>query len=371
LAFDELSNSVEGEWFPALSGQPVKARAKFAGGGLHITALDGTLLLVAKPHDIKIAPRIGTVARNISLPDGSEFITGDNAGVDALAFGQDSKHHAVIHRLEEFHPRLFALVLAVLLLGATIYRYAVPALVEIAVWVTPPVVTELMAKGTLETLDSVAFSPTGLSDARQQQIIAGFKQIASVSQSGASRFKLSFRKGGFVGPNAFALPDGTLVITDELMDLAGSDDELILGVLAHEIGHVEKDHSLRQLYRAAGVTGLIFLIGGDIGDGAQDALVQGAGLLTLSYSRDAEAEADRHSVELMLKAGKDPVAIGRFFELIEKEFGDSNETSMFSTHPGTPERRKAANDYAKSLGAKLSGAKLSGAKLGAALTEVK
>ena len=93
------------------------------------------------------------------------------------------------------------------------------------------------------------------------------------------------------------------MVTDELIELAGDDTEVIVGVLAHEIGHVELEHSLRQIYRAAGVAGLIMMIGGDIGSGTEDLLVQGAGILSLSYSRGAESAADRHSVELMQKAG--------------------------------------------------------------------
>jgi Peptidase family M48 len=353
LAFNEQELGIDGEWFAARSGQAIRAVAKIGDDGLRILGPDNTLLLVAKMEHITIEARIGTIARNISLPDGSVFITNDNDGVDAMVSAQGIKNQGFVHRLEEFHPRLIALVVGVVLLAVAIYRYALPVLVEVAVWVTPPVVTELMAKGTLETLDRFTFLPSELSPERQAELTAGFKSIASFSQSGSDKFTLNFRKGGIIGPNALALPDGSLIITDELIELADGDDELLLGVLGHEIGHVEKDHSLRQLYRAVGVTGLIFLIGGDIGGGVEDALLQGAGLLSLSYSRDAEAEADRHSIELMLKAGKDPTAIARLFELIEKEFGDSSGTSIFSTHPGTPERVKAAQDYAKSLGAKV------------------
>jgi predicted Zn-dependent protease len=72
-------------------------------------------------------------------------------------------------------------------------------------------------------------------------------------------------------------------------------------------------------------------------------------LLSLSYSRSAESEADRISAELMYRSGHDPAAIGRFFSLIETKLGDHSSTSMLSTHPGTPERRQAIEDYASLL----------------------
>jgi predicted Zn-dependent protease len=165
----------------------------------------------------------------------------------------------------------------------------------------------------------------------------------------AGKFSLEFRQGGLIGPNAFALPDGTVVITDELVKFADGDTELLLGVLAHEIGHVELKHSLRQLYRSVGAAGLIMLIGGDIGNGTEDILVQGGGPLALSYSRAQEADADRQSVRLMSKAGYDPEAIGRFFTLLEAKLHDESGTSILATHPGTPERRKAVQGYAQEL----------------------
>ena len=45
--------------------------------------------------------------------------------------------------------------------------------------------------------------------------------------------------------------------------------EMIVGVLAHEIGHVELEHSLRQIYRVAGMAGLIMLIAGDVGEASR------------------------------------------------------------------------------------------------------
>ena len=128
------------------------------------------------------------------------------------------------------------------------------------------------------------------------------------------------------------------MLTDELVELA-NDDEMVLGVLAHEIGHVEHQHSLRQLYRAAGVTALIMLIGGDIGSGTEDILVQGSALLSLSYSRSAEAEADRHSVELMHKAGHDPACDrAASSSCSATSSATRQERDFLSTHPATPER---------------------------------
>lgn len=318
-----------------------------AGGGFKVLDEAGLELTAGTFAAVDVSARVGAIPRRAEFPDGSLFETTDNDAIDR--FLKTKGKTSLVHEWERFHPRLIAVVLATVLSGVAIYRYAVPALVEIAVLVTPPIVPKIMSASTLETMDRSVLDTSALAAERQQKIRDGFAAIARLSDRGEGGFSLNFRKGGAIGPNAFALPDGTLIVTDELVELAGNDTEMIVGVLAHEIGHVELEHSLRQIYRAAGVAGLVMMIGGDIGSGAEDILVQGAGLLSLSYSRAAEAAADRHSVELMVKAKRDPTAIARFFDLLEKELGDSSDTSILATHPGTPERRKALLDYAGEL----------------------
>ncbi|OCP04876.1 MULTISPECIES: M48 family metallopeptidase [unclassified Ensifer] len=339
-----------GEWHPAGSSRSVPSR--LVDDGANIVARDeaGGALACADLAAIEISPRVGAIPRRVAFPDGSLFESADNDAVDRFLKGKGRS--GFINELERFHPRLIAVVAATVLCGIAIYRYAVPALVEVAVLVTPPIVPKIMSASTIETMDRMLFDKTQLTSERQDNIREGFKAIAALSSRGDAGYTLNFRKGGVAGPNAFALPDGTLVVTDELVELAGDDTEMIVGVLAHEIGHVDLEHSLRQIYRAAGIAGLIMMIGGDVGSGTEDLLVQGAGLLSLSYSRGAESAADRHSVELMQKAGRDPTAIARFFDVLEEKLDDHLDTSILSTHPGTPERRKAILDYAAEVRAK-------------------
>jgi Zn-dependent protease with chaperone function len=319
------------------------------GTRLSIRLDDGTVVCRDDLSAVSISDRIGSIPRRITLANGSLFETQDNAAIDGLLRANKADRTGWIAELERFHPRLIAFVVAVFLFSGLIYRYALPALVEVAVLVTPPAVPKWLSSGTLASLDQTVLSASTLPAAEQQKIRDGFAKIAAFSTRGSAAYSLNFRDGGIIGPNAFALPDGTLIVTDQLVRLAGGDTEMVLGVLAHEIGHVERDHALRQMYRSAGLAGLIMLIAGDVGSGGEDVLTDGAALLALSYSRSAESEADRVSVELMAKAGHDPAAIGRFFKLLEDRMGDKGGTSMLSTHPGTPERRKQIDDWAREV----------------------
>lgn len=338
-----------GIWHPPGSSKALDAALLAEGQRLAVRLPDRSLVGEETVGTMVISERIGRIPRRISFADGGLFETEENDAIDALLKANRRNRAVWIHELGRFHPRLIVLVLLVFLFSGLIYRFAIPALVEVAVWVTPPVVSDVMSSGTLASLDKTMLGPTTLSIAEQRKIRDGFNELAGFSSRGSAGYHLYFRDGGYIGPNAFALPDGSLVLTDQLVAMAGGDTEMILGVLAHEIGHVEKQHALRQMYRAAGTAGLIMLIAGDLGSSGQEVLTDGAALLSLSYSRSSEAEADRVSVELMAKAGKNPTAIGRFFKLLEDRLGDKGQTSMLSTHPGTPERRQAIDDYAKEV----------------------
>lgn len=357
MASDAASpDGILGQWRAAGSGRALPCLLHVNGDGEVTLSLDGKTLAVAPLSLLAVSDRVGSIARHIGFPDGSDFETADNDAIDALLRRHRGPRAGAIHRLEGFRPRLLVFVVLVIALGFGLYRFAVPLLVEVAVAATPAVVPRFLSQSVLASLDGTLLEESGLDPSRRDALTASFKTIAALTPRGSEArgqprpetYTLNFRKGGTIGPNAFALPDGTIVLTDELVELAG-DDEIVLGVLAHEIGHVDHEHSLRQLYRAAGVTGLIMLIGGDIGSGTEDLLIQGSALLALSYSREAENQADHFSVDLMHKAGKDPAAIARFFELLRDKFGDNGENDFLSTHPATPERIAETRRYAEEI----------------------
>ncbi|MFE0014635.1 M48 family metallopeptidase [Mesorhizobium sp. NPDC059054] len=358
MVSEAAPKTVSGLWRLPDSGKATPAVITIDGSAMVSVKGDG--VAVSLPLSaLGISDRVGSIPRLVTFPERGVFETADNDGIDDLMKPHVSRHFDLIHQLEQFRPRLILFIVLAVAFCFALYRFAVPALVEIAVLVTPPVVPQMMSQSALVSLDKTVFHESALNPERQKALSDKFAQIAALTPSSAkSAFgpaaphTLNFRKGGIIGPNAFALPDGTVVLTDELVELAGQDDEMILGVLAHEIGHVVRQHSLRQIYRAAGVATLIMFIGGDIGSGTEDALVQGAALLALSYSRSAETEADRYSVELMHKAGHDPAAITRFFELLQNELGDVSGKSFLATHPATPERVAETRRYAEEITAR-------------------
>lgn len=141
--------------------------------------------------------------------------------------------------------------------------------------------------------------------------------------------------------NAFALPGNIILVNQGLLDFAKTDMELV-GVIAHEIGHLEKNHVMQSVVHDLGLQILLTAM-----TGSADALGQlgttGAQIYALGYSRDHEREADEVAVKYLQNAGLSTNSLALFFTRIEAEEGVKEITSSeffgyISSHPLMKER---------------------------------
>lgn len=166
--------------------------------------------------------------------------------------------------------------------------------------------------------------------------------------------------------NAFALPGGYVYISRGLLALAENEAE-VAGVMAHEVGHVTARHSAQRYSRGvlaqggvfAATIGAAILGGGNLAKTVQDLGGTGAQAYLAGYSREQEFQSDELGVRYLTRAGYDPTAMATFLEklgeqselarkLAGKEGGADPSTSMFATHPRTPDRvRRAAENAAQ------------------------
>ena len=144
-------------------------------------------------------------------------------------------------------------------------------------------------------------------------------------------------------PNAFAMPGRRIVVFSGLIDRARS-PEMLAGVIAHEMGHVEYHHPMRGLVHQMGLGAVLTLMFGD-------SSLAGVGqlALVLSYSRDMEREADQRRIELLQQAGIRADGMSAFFEVIKKDVKDSVLSDLpefLSTHPDLDARIAATRQPA-------------------------
>ena len=146
--------------------------------------------------------------------------------------------------------------------------------------------------------------------------------------------------------NAFALPGGFIYVNRGAIEQADRMDELA-GIIGHEIGHVVRRHSVKQIQQAekgtVGVILLCTLTHACRSIGTQLAIRVGAEAQTAHYSRHDEAEADSEGVVNTVRVGIDPEGLPSFFQtLLEKRKQQPTLVeSFFSTHP-TDQSRVAA-----------------------------
>jgi Zn-dependent protease with chaperone function len=142
-------------------------------------------------------------------------------------------------------------------------------------------------------------------------------------------------------PNAFALPGAKVYLLNGLLAKAENPDE-IAGVLAHEFGHLRHRDATRNLIYNGGTSFLIGLLFGDVtGSGAL--IFASRSLVTSSYSREAEYNADTFAIDVMHKLGRSPKPMGLLlYRVTGKEVDKS--LSILSSHPLTEGRLKRMSD---------------------------
>lgn len=268
--------------------------------------------------------------RIVTFPDGAHLEIEDKAAFAQLLASTGHRDTLVARLQQSWRATLLAgagMAVAVLLL----WRYALPVAAELAAAAVPARVEQALGASALQTLDRQWLSPSTLLPAEQEKISTQFAQLTQTPDQ-APRYRLLFRKSR-IGPNALALPSGQIVLTDELARLLADDSEALMGVLAHELGHLERRHLMRRVVHGTATGAAAMALFGDA-SGLVASLP--ALLLDLKYSRDAEFEADDYAAALMKARGLDA---SRLALALERLAGDEKHAHAYlSSHPATAER---------------------------------
>ncbi len=292
---------------------------------------------------LRISPRLGRTPRTIAFTDGARVLVADDPLLDAW-FPQEDRLQRLVDRLERHASAVAAsIVLCVAALVVSVV-WGIPWLSDRIAERVPASVEARLGDGVLDQLDRVfGFGPSGLVTAREAELRARFERVVAASgATGAHR--LEFRHAEAVGANALALPGGTIVITDDLVN-ALHDDRAFDAVIAHELGHQQHRHALRQTLRSSFVIVLAAFFAGDVS--AASAVVVGVPtfLLQSHYSRGFEQESDRHAFATLEAMGESPAWFAeamRALMIAHDEVDGGDGVKYLSTHPSSGERIAAA-----------------------------
>ena len=318
-----------------------RRRVRVAVSGEHVRLYGDGVAMEMAARDLRIQPRMGGLPLRIGVPGGGLLVADADAVASVLPLPVATGR---VHALEK-HPRVvIAALLGLVLAFVFAWQVALPWTAERVARHLPMEIEGELARQTLEAVDSVLFHPTDLPMAARERLQAGFLKLARAAN--APPVNLEFRKSETLGANALALPGGTIILTDELVKMMDNDDQ-VMSVLAHEIGHVAHRHLTRQLLQSSMVAVAASMLLGDVSGISGLAATVPAFVLTASYSRDFEREADAFAAELLRRTGRSPAiyaeALERMKKHAEAEHGREPELAKYlSTHPDTDERIRAA-----------------------------
>jgi Zn-dependent protease with chaperone function len=316
---------------------------------------------------LDVPSRLAHTQRRIGFADGSAFITQDNDAVDALLAHSHTQLTSSIHSLE---GSFRAVALGLLILIAGVYlgvTQGIPWAAERVATQIPQDVQNRLGRDALVFLDRIILEPSELEAAEKQRL----RRLAmpALVAAGFADTDLQFRKS--IGPNALTLPDGTIVITDELVDLAN--DDQLLAVVYHELGHLEGRHILRRTLQNSFLVLGVFFLTGDV-NSVELLLAIPTVVMNSAYSRDFEREADRYALEKLIAneipidsfaqimtAFEEVAQRQRVTEIDDEFLRESSEVaaktsadeddledtllSYFMTHPQTSERIALVEEY--------------------------
>ena len=294
----------------------------------------------------EILPMVGGGDTRLRLSTGDVFrlAAGTDQTLLEAHYPRGARLGMRLSRLEMVRWRGVAVLAVLFLLIAAGFRMAIAPVGDAMARMMPKHLVERASAMVLSQLDLTLMEASTLSAAEQQQIRAEFQRLVALAPAAFADTRLHFRSSPTIGPNAFALPGNDVVLLDELVAYV-DDEEVVIGVLAHELGHIVEQHALRQVMRSAVVAvGISLLVGAE--ESVLEEIVGFGGTLVLTQnSRHFEIEADAASADMLRRTGGDPDALIRFFAKLEDECGAMCDGGgLLASHPSFRERVEALSD---------------------------
>lgn len=308
--------------------------------------------------DIKISSRLGNIPREFVFADGGLFVSPQNQQIDTvLKTLKSDSGLSLIHRLESNIGLVLSSVVLALLFGWLTVTQGIPRAADMMADNIPEVMAEQFDQ-QMTVLDSTLFDPSNLPDTEQERVRQLFQPY--LDQHSQLNPKLHIRSG--IGVNALAFPGGDIVFSDELIERAANDQQLV-SVLFHELGHLQHRHFLRRTLQDSMLVILLLFVVGDI-ESLDMVMGIPALLADLSYSRDFEREADLFALQQMHRNDLDLDTFGTMMLLLsatdegQEEMQEKDKASEYdfgalegflSTHPKSEDRAAMVEEFKAGL----------------------
>lgn len=334
---------VTGKFYPLGRSQCLPVTVLMtASDGLRIVDLSNQLLVETANSQIKVAEKLASVPREMSLYDQGLVVVDSTAAVDTW-IASNSKQNTV-SKLERSMSTVLLCTILVPVFLFVFFKYLIPSSAILFADYVPKSLVNIASKHTLSALDSSILAETSLDDETRNNYQNMWQDVISKIDV-PTQFNIQFRQSETMGANAFALPNGTIVITDELVKLIDDDHDLLTAILLHEIGHIEHKHSMRLISEALATSIAVNYFFADLGGlveffaGISNTVVQN------QFSQKLEWEADNYALSKLDELGMDREsfadAMKKLADTLPKE---SKLTLLLQSHPSMQSRIDNARD---------------------------
>ncbi|WP_119969341.1 M48 family metallopeptidase [Shewanella japonica] len=282
---------------------------------------------------------IGNMARHITFSSGHVFVS-----TDPQQLNQWLNIHAKKSWIAQLEKNLGLIIIATLVSLAALYfivAHGIPAASKTIAHLLPDAVVEEVGEQTFSLVESMGFTESQIKPQRQIELQQLFQQ--TLDKLHQEQIVFSIQPSLLIynskdGANAFALADGQIILTDDMINLAKNDQQLE-AVILHELGHVHHRHVLTTLIQSSILSVGAALIVGDA-SGISDMLVSVTVLGTsLTYSRNHERETDQFAALQLQTWYKNTDSIVELYQLLQAEH-NLDIPDWASTHPDIDERIK-------------------------------
>ena len=334
---------VAADYFDGRSARAHPVRVRVAGDDLVITGDD---IHRSEPlASLQWPERTRHGARLMQLSEGAALHCRDSLAWDTWSAAAAGRRDSIVVRVQQRWKWVMVSTLVLLAMIFVSYKHVLPLAARGVVALLPASADEALGEAALSSIDgSGIMKPTTLGADKQRAVRAAFAQaVARLPAQDVPIYRLEFRKST-IGPNAFALPGGPIVLTDELYERVDGDPAILIGVLGHELGHLHHRHGMRMLVQASVLSAAAGALYGDFSTLFSQIPVL---LGQASYSRGFEHEADVDSVRLMKASGISPAVMARFFVRVRQaKPGDKSASApqlppmpiALASHPADQER---------------------------------
>lgn len=308
---------------------------------INLQAAGENLVLTGEDVDVRVPfvqvqvdERLGRAARRLRFRDGTFCEVRDLPALDALLSSMAHRDGWVDRMQRHLHFVLLSIA-AFAVLAVAGYKWALPWVAATGAARMPMAVSKTISDQTLRILDGNLLLPSIIPYERQQSLSAKFHALR-LPEGGTPHAELLFRRSPQLGANAFTLPDGTIVVLDDLITLL-DDDGQVLATFAHEEGHVHGHHGL-QLMLQSSVMGTFLAL--YIGDISTLLALAPATLLQAKYSRELEEQADDYAANVMALNGMSAELLAEALQKLTKSHPQTAQPGYLSSHPATDERMR-------------------------------